>query len=90
MCEVNLNKCTDTNYIKLDVQDYVDSVLASKPDYLDNDDYQDNLYQQIAKDTSSGVVRETLTLGQFTDIHIDLDYVVGSNGNCGDILCCRE
>jgi sphingomyelin phosphodiesterase len=26
---------------------------------------------------------------QFTDLHIDLDYVVGSNMKCNNVLCCR-
>ncbi len=38
---------------------------------------------------SSKTVRPTLSMVQFTDIHIDLDYAVGSNKNCPDILCCR-
>jgi sphingomyelin phosphodiesterase len=30
-----------------------------------------------------------LTFVQFTDLHVDLNYAVGSSKNCGDILCCR-
>ena len=26
---------------------------------------------------------------QFTDLHLDLQYVVGSNKNCDNIICCR-
>ena len=39
-CEVELSVCKAQNYVELPVQDYVDRVLASKPDYLANDDYQ--------------------------------------------------
>ena len=33
--------------------------------------------------------RKTLNIVQFTDLHLDLDYVEGSAIDCKDVLCCR-
>lgn len=27
---------------------------------------------------------------QFTDAHLDLDYVTGAEANCQNVLCCRQ
>ncbi len=59
----------------------------TKPDLIKNDDFQDELHKQIA---SSEQQRKTLSLIQFTDLHIDLDYIVGANKNCKNIICCRK
>lgn len=45
------------------------------------------MYQKIAADKTP---RKTLSFVQFTDMHVDLDYAVGSNKNCNDVLCCRK
>lgn len=34
-------------YQPLDAGDYVEQILADKPDYLKNDDFIDNLYAEI-------------------------------------------
>ena len=78
--------CDRGNYSLLEPQVYADRVLLGKPQYLADDNYQNFLYQQIA---SSKTERPTLSMVQFTDIHVDLDYAVGSNKHCDDILCCR-
>jgi sphingomyelin phosphodiesterase len=61
--------------------------LASKPESLADDDFINSLYRDIANDTSE---RSTIRIVQFTDLHIDLNYKVGSNSVCDDVLCCRE
>jgi len=33
--------------------------------------------------------RKTISLIQFTDVHLDLEYKVGSNSICNNMLCCR-
>lgn len=61
-------------------------MLSTKPEFLQNDDYIDVLYKEIEWDKSE---RETISIVQFTDLHIDLDYVAGTPATCNDILCCR-
>jgi len=34
--------------------------------------------------------RKTISLIQFTDVHLDLDYKVGSSTKCNNMLCCRQ
>jgi len=62
MCQVKIPLCQKTNFKELHVQDYVDRVLSDKPHYLREDDFIDNLYQEIADDKSKGIRRETVTL----------------------------
>lgn len=35
-------------------------------------------------------MRDTISVIQFTDIHLDLDYKVGSRTECNNMLCCRH
>jgi len=44
------------------------------------------LYKEIEFDKSD---RKTLNIVQFTDLHLDLEYAVGSAIDCKDVLCCR-
>ena len=34
--------------------------------------------------------REEISIIQFTDLHLDLDYAVGSATNCKSVMCCRK
>lgn len=45
------------------------------------------MYREIANDTNE---RPTINIVQFTDLHIDLDYQVGANNVCDNVLCCRK
>jgi len=60
--------------------------LASKPASLADDDFINSLYREIAADQT---VRSTISIIQFTDLHVDLEYLVGSNNECDNVLCCR-
>jgi len=31
-----------------------------------------------------------LRILHITDLHIDYDYIPGSNSDCGEFLCCRQ
>ena len=44
------------------------------------------MYNEINTDLTP---RPTISAIQFTDLHLDLDYVVGSNYDCRNVLCCR-
>lgn len=63
-------------------------MLADKPASLVEDDFVDNLYQQIAADPNKDS-RPTLKIVQFTDIHLDLKYVSGTANSCDSVICCR-
>lgn len=44
------------------------------------------MYDEIASDP---LPRETISFVQFTDLHLDLDYAVGSATVCHNVMCCR-
>lgn len=67
--------------------DYIEEILKDKPDYLKNDDFIDNLYEKMRDNETE---RKTISLIQFTDVHLDLEYKVGSNAICNNMLCCRN
>ena len=76
----------------LDAYHDIAKILADKPDYLKGDDFIDNLYENVlAEDKqTAGEPRRTISAIQFTDIHLDLEYKVGSNILCNNFLCCRD
>ena len=77
-------------YEPLIADDYIEEILSDKPEYLMADDFVDSLYEEIRHDTKSGEHRKTISLIQFTDIHLDLDYKVGANMYCNNMICCRH
>lgn len=85
-CEVELGYC-NREWYELDTpENYANRVLKAKPEFLQNDNFLNFMYKEIAMDTKP---RKTISLVQFTDLHIDLDYVPGSNKVCNNVLCCR-
>lgn len=44
------------------------------------------MYDEVLSDQNP---RKTLSIVQFTDMHLDLEYTVGSNKTCNNVLCCR-
>lgn len=44
------------------------------------------MYAQVKSDSQP---RSKISLVQFTDLHLDFDYVVGANNECKNVLCCR-
>jgi hypothetical protein len=78
----------NSNYIELDPNNYVDAMLSTKPANIQNDDFIDNLYKQIAEDPKKES-RPTLKFVHFTDIHMDPFYEAGSSTKCSDVICCR-
>ena len=61
--------------------------MESKPYQLLNDDFINNLYLRIKADK---LTRKTLSMIQFTDLHLDLEYTVGASKTCNNVLCCRK
>ena len=76
-CERELLSCVNHDwYTPITTQQYIDQIMLHKPQYLQKDDFIDYLYKEIAADSS---VRPTLSMIQFTDLHLDLDYMPGSS-----------
>jgi len=48
MCQVKIPLCQKTDFKELYLEDYVERVLSDKPHFLKNDDFVDNLYEEIA------------------------------------------
>jgi len=72
----------------LDPNHYADEILSSKPAIIQNDDFVDNLYKEIAEDPNRDQ-RPTLKFVHFTDIHMDLKYRAGASTKCSEVICCR-
>jgi hypothetical protein len=79
----------NSNYTKLDENQWVDKMLSGKPLSIQNDDFVDNLYKEIAADPNKDS-RPTMKFVHFTDIHMDLLYRAGASRTCGEVICCRE
>lgn len=71
ICDEYLHLCGSPHITEEDVDSYVNNLLASKPDFLKNNDYVDGLYKKIAADQNP---RETVRSIQLSDIHIDFKY----------------
>lgn len=89
ICTEFVSACEQKYFNDLDPAQYVKSMLADKPDLIANDSYVDDLYQQISNDPNKDK-RNTLKIVQFTDIHLDLDYVSGTSNQCDMVICCRK
>ena len=75
----------------MSTEDYAQRVLSEKPDFIKNNDYIDNLYEEILREEenknseissqnsleNSGTERDTLLVYQFTDLHLTMDYAEG-------------
>ena len=89
-CNEKLNVCTHMKVEHEDLHQIVDNILATKPLSLANDDFVDNLYEQIAAEMiADDTEREIIRAVHITDVHIDSMYAAGSKAKCGSFLCCR-
>ncbi len=87
MCNRVLSVCNDIEFTVLDENDFINRVLSDKPENIANNDYVDNLYKKIGGEASNG--RTTFKAAHFSDVHVDFEYMPGSNANCNMPLCCR-
>lgn len=62
-------------------------MLADKPDIIKDDDFVNNLYDEIKNDSST---RETIRIVHISDPHMDFYYKEGTNWLCNSYMCCRE
>ena len=67
-------------------QDFVDRVMNSKPDSIDNQ-FIDRIYTEIKNDPNP---RPTVKSISMADVHIDPYYKEGAATSCPFALCCRE
>jgi len=84
-CGELLGYCSDSYYVFY-AEDWVNQLLKTKPAYLADNNYVNNLYDEIAKNPSG---RKTLKAVHISDPHVDYQYAVGSDSQCGGFLCCR-
>lgn len=84
-CGEFLGYCS-SNYYVFYAEDWVDKLLATKPASIQNNDYLNRVYAQIAADPKP---RPMLKAVQISDPHIDFEYTVGADAKCGGFLCCR-
>lgn len=79
--------CNSPKWYTLSSEDYIRRMIADKPEAIRNNDYIDNIYQQIKNDPNP---RETLRVLHMSDIHMSTEYQEGNNKNCGEPLCCMR
>jgi len=72
-------------YKVLDPKLFIDRVVKDKPDEIKENNFIDNLYEEITSDPHP---RETIRVLHFSDIHLDFEYTAGANTNCNQPTCC--
>ena len=78
-CNEILNVCTHLKVEEEDLHHVVDKILATKPKSLANDDFVDNMYEQMAAEMiADDTEREIIRAVHISDVHIDFSYAVGS------------
>ena len=86
ICNERLGWCKNPVITELNLNDVVKNILATKPESLKNDDYIQNMYDEMAKSTEP---RPTLRAMHLSDVHLDFEYTPGALSNCKEYLCCR-
>ena len=87
VCDEDLNLCSKPVITEIDVKKVVDDILKDKPSHIQDDNFINNLYAQIAANQQD---RTTLKAVHLSDTHMDFEYKVGSVANCKGIICCRD
>lgn len=70
-------------------EEYALRVLSDKPASIMNNNFIDNLYEDIKIKEMDGPKRDTIKIFHMTDFHIDFNYTVGASNTCNDMLCCQ-
>eukprot|EP00347_Sterkiella_histriomuscorum_P016021 403354796 len=83
-CSEFLGQCSSNNFYAFQAEQFVNDLIKSKPDIIKDNNYVNNLYQQI-----SGKQRKTLKVVHISDPHVDFDYKIGADAMCNMPLCCR-
>jgi hypothetical protein len=83
LCSRVLSMC-DPIFKELDQNDFINRVLADKPEFLKSNNFVNDLYDSI-----SAKPRKTFKAAHYSDVHVDHQYTPGTNANCNMPLCCR-
>ena len=86
ICTELLGFCNHPHITEINLEQAVNDILATKPSEIQDDNFINDLYAQIAEDTSE---RPTLSVLQLSDVHLDFSYQPGTKEDCGDAACCR-
>lgn len=86
ICDEMLGWCNRPHITEIDLEQVVNDILADKPAEIQDDNFINDLYAQIAADTTE---RPTLTAVQLSDVHLDFEYREGTLEDCGVAACCR-
>lgn len=70
-----LIRVCDNHYVPLKIEDYAKEVLRDKPKNIDPPSFPSN---------------RTLRVLHLSDIHIDPEYKINSESDCGQPFCCRD
>ncbi len=85
-CSSVLGYCASNEYNVTYAEDWVDELLETKPAFLANNDYVNKIYDKIA---AAPQPRKILRAVQISDPHVDYEYAIGADSQCGTFLCCR-
>ena len=86
ICNERMGLCTSPTITPIDVTHVAKNILATKPLDIRNDDYIQNMYEQMAQSTEA---RPTIRALHVSDVHLDFEYTPGTISNCKEYLCCR-
>ena len=86
-CEVTLPICNHDTYEVITREDYQKRVLADKPEFIQDNNYINNLYKEMGNNEEN---KEKIILYHLSDLHWDLNYTEGAGNTCGKIVCCRK
>ena len=90
-CNEILGVCSNMKVDAEDLHDEVDKILSTKPESLKNDDFIDQMYDQMAAEIANGDTdREIIKAVHISDVHLDKEYSPGSQAKCDSFLCCRS
>lgn len=75
--------CDNKNnkYVVLEKEDYQKRLLDEKPEIIKDNNFIDNLYEEIQEDLDSGNERDTILMYHISDIHWNINYTEGANNN---------
>ena len=85
-CSRMLGFCSSPSWKTMDDQEYIDRVLADKPDFIKDNEFTNNKYKEIKADPKE---RKAVRVMHLSDVHLDFYYEEGTNKNCNEPVCCR-
>lgn len=75
----------DSSIYTFEADEYVEQLLATRPEEYADNNYVNSLYEKIKGQTD----RKTFKAVLISDPHIDFEYEVGADAKCNMPLCCR-